>query len=435
MIRVKTMTIIYLECGTTVRSSFNTGIQRVVRNIINNKESIEDLNSVDKCYLVEYIDQDFHVLPKKTYASVVVEKDTVLGFLQSTGMFFKKKCNPHLYKIIKRIVHRTYAELINARIRMVHVRSVKKQHEKPLSINEHEISPGVNRILILLDSSWHEDMWPRVSDFQKSGGIVYAVLYDLIPFLHPETVETTTRKLHTNWWRGAVKKLDGVICISEAVQNEFNDWQLQITPDKLPVDYFYLGSELNEGDPVIKVLNNPSPFFLMVGSIEPRKNHLIVLDAFESLWSRGISGSLVICANNSWMSDALMERIKSHPQLNQQLFLVEKASDRDLVYLNKSCCALIMASFAEGFGLPIVEALQLGAKVICNDIPVFREIGGQNVTYFSFNNRHSLELLIEDHINQHLPTGKLEKKWISWSESARMLGEKCLTLANQGGVK
>ncbi|MBU3625048.1 glycosyltransferase family 4 protein [Polynucleobacter sp. JS-Safj-400b-B2] len=429
------MTIIYLECGTTIRSSFNTGIQRVVRNIINNKKSIEDLSFVDECHLVEYVDQDFYILPKTTIAPDVVKADAVLRFLQSTNIFFKKKCNPHLHKIFKYILHGTYAELVNARIRWGHVKAAKKGRSELLKLNKHKTPSEAKKILILLDSSWHDDMWPRVSDFQKSGGFVYAVLYDLIPFSHPETVEITTRKLHTNWWRSAIKKLDGVVCISKAVQNELNEWQLKITHNKLPVDYFYLGSELNESDPVIKVLNTPSPFFLMVGSIEPRKNHSIVLDAFESLWLRGISGSLVICANNSWMSEELMERIKAHPQLNQQLFLVEKASDRDLVYLNKSCCALIMASIAEGFGLPIVEALQLGAKVICNDIPVFREIGEQNVTYFSFNNSHSLELLIEDHINQYLPTRELEKKWISWPESARMLGEKCLGLSIKNEVR
>jgi glycosyltransferase involved in cell wall biosynthesis len=426
------MTIIYLECGTTLNSSFNTGIQRVVRNIVNNKKSIENLNFVDECHLVKYEDQNFYVLPIKVYSPDIVQADVVLRFLQSTGTFFKDQCNPGLYKIVKYLVHSTYAALVNARIRSRHIKKVKKEDGARLSINAHKISSGTNKILILLDSSWHDDMWTQVSNFQKSGGIVYAVLYDLIPFSYPETVEANTRKLHTNWWKQAIKKLDGVVCISKAVQSEFNEWQLKITNNKLPVDYFYLGSELNEDDPVIKVVNAPSPFFLMVGSIEPRKNHALVLDAFDSLWLRGVSGSLVICANNSWMSEKLVGRIKTHPQLNQQLFLVEKASDRDLVYLNKSCCALIMASFAEGFGLPIVEALQLGAKVICNDIPVFREIGGENVSFFSFNNSNSLALLIEDHINQNLTAGKLEKKWISWSESAQMLAEKCLSLSMKG---
>jgi glycosyltransferase involved in cell wall biosynthesis len=432
---IKTMTIIYLECGTAIRSSFNTGIQRVVRNIINNKKSIEDLSFVDECHLVEYVDQDFYITPNITHTSDVVETDVVLRFLQSTSKFFKKRCNPHLYKIVKRFAHSTYVELVNARIRSGHIGDVKRGYKELLKLNKQEVPSGANKILILLDSSWHDDMWPRVSDFQRSGGIVYAVLYDLIPFSHPETVQVTTRKLHTNWWKNAVKKLDGVVCISKAVQSEFNEWQLKITNEKLPVDYFYLGSELNEDDPVIKVLNTPSPFFLMVGSIEPRKNHSIVLDAFDSLWLRGISATLMICANNSWMSEELIGRIQAHPRLNQQLFLVEKASDRDLVYLNKSCCALIMASFAEGFGLPIVEALQLGAKVICNDIPVFREVGGKNVSFFSFNNSHSLGLLIEDHINQHLTASDLEKKWISWSESAQMLAEKCLSLSMKGKVK
>ena len=128
----------------------------------------------------------------------------------------------------------------------------------------------------------------------------------------------------------------------------------------------------------------------MVGSIEPRKSHEYVLNAFESLWAAEINVSLVFVGRNTWKSDALLERISSHQRLNQNLFLLRDATDVDLDFCYNHSSALIIASTVEGFGLPIVEAFQAGLPVIASDIPVFREIAKDNATYFLLDNTESL---------------------------------------------
>ena len=117
------------------------------------------------------------------------------------------------------------------------------------------------------------------------------------------------------------------------------------------------------------------PHFLMVGTLEPRKGHRIALDAFDKLWAEGVDAALTIVGKTGWGIDHLVERIKHHPELGKRLVWHESVDDAELSRLYSSCDALIAASFAEGFGLPIVEAGHFGKPVLASDIPVFREVG------------------------------------------------------------
>ena len=428
------MSTLFLECGTTLRSPFNTGIQRVVRNIINAKPSIEGLKEVDACYLVEYLNGEFFTISEISIAHAISD-DILVSGLRKFIKSLKQTLPSSLYQFLRNRTHGLYVHLVNTvnHRKLLKEQKIKSSRKNILEIN---VPPDETKLLLLLDSTWDQGMWTPIVNFRKSGGNVCAVLYDLIPFLHPETVETATREIHIKWWFNAPKYLDSILCISKSVRDEFYNWQTKNITRPLPlnaIDYFYLGAEIGKTDPVVKVISDPTPFFLMVGSIEPRKNHALVLDAFDAIWDKGCEASLVMCANNSWHSDELISRIKNHKNFNKHLFLVEKSSDRDLVYLNKACCAVIMASFAEGFGLPIVEAIQLGAKVICNDIPVFREIGGNDVTYFKYNDTASLSEILRMHVGNHAPSRPLKKSeqhWITWEQSAQILIEKALQLSS-----
>jgi glycosyltransferase involved in cell wall biosynthesis len=123
--------------------------------------------------------------------------------------------------------------------------------------------------------------------------------------------------------------------------------------------------------------------FLTVSTIEPRKGHSQILDAAEQLWEAGCDVCIVFVGKQGWNVEALVERINGHKYLGKKLFWLNGISDEYLgmVYKNSSC--LIAASWGEGFGLPIVEAALNGIPMIVRDIPVHREVAGNNVVYFS----------------------------------------------------
>jgi len=164
--------------------------------------------------------------------------------------------------------------------------------------------------------------------------------------------------------------------------------------------------------------------FLMVGSIEPRKKHDFVLDAFERLWSAGGDVSLVMIGRQTWRMDTFLDRVARHPKRGHQLHVVRDASDAELDYAYKNASALIIASEVEGFGLPIVEAFQCGLSVLCSDIPVFREIADEQAVFFGLEHSGQLSRAIAEFCSSHDPTRRSERvqqRWLTWRESTEQL--------------
>jgi len=427
------MVILYLECGATIRSPYNTGVQRVVRNIINNNKAIEELENIDQCVLVEFMDNDFISMDskKKNHTQIKSYKpffDLCKKIYQVIKLIFPGFI-AYFFKKIFLMAYSKFDELFNGYLAR---NKIEKNVQNSLSDFQQQF-PGQQHVLLLLDASWDKDMWSAITKFKENGGKVCAVQYDLIPFIYPEVVEEHTRIIYTKWWSQAINYIDGVICISDAVRQDFYEWQMKTKLSGIKreaVDFFYLGADFLIDDLIVQVTQGQNPFFVIVGSIEPRKNHALVLEAFEMLWEKGVDVNLVICYGNSWMSDNLIKKMMNHSLINKNLFLLNKVSDKDLIWLYQKCTAAIMASYAEGFGLPIIEASQCGANVICNDIPVFREIGGDNVVYFELNNAISLATTIIDSLGDVSlnKKDKENKSWITWLESAKMLAIKTMQI-------
>ena len=422
---------LYIECGTTEHSLVNTGIQRVVRSIIKEVGTIGARYGFE-CTLIEFGADGFSPIraaqieqPVELPQEVQGRRSMIKGVLVLMDRILRDMCRLGLYMFLRRkLVHALRALGVMRRPEFV-VDSVPPI--EMASARSGELPP----VLLLLDSTWNNAIWPHVEAFRAKGGIVCAVLYDLIPFTHPDTVNEPTRIAHTSWWNQAPLHVDAIMCISQSVRQDYLDWQSKrylatpLPPEK--VGYFYLGSEVSHTDPVVRLLTGGEPYFLMVGSLEPRKNHKTVLDAFDLLWKKGVAVRLAIIGAFGWKSEELLERIQNHPELNRQLFLVRDASDRDLTSLYGQTAGLIIASLSEGFGLPIVEAHQRGAAVICSDIPVFHEVAGERARYFEVLNPEALadQVVARLQEREHSCSAREEvvQPWINWRESTEQLLE------------
>lgn len=186
--------------------------------------------------------------------------------------------------------------------------------------------------------------------------------------------------------------LDGTISISRTTADAVREWRVenQRNVDR-PDAWFHLGADFNpvidgeeESDQVAEVLTalGNSTAFLMVGTVEPRKGHAQVLEAFSELWRAGVDEKLVIVGGRGWGVDGLVTELAAHPELGRRLFWLDAADDHalDLLYRRADC--LLSASRGEGFGLPIVEAARHGVPLLLRDISVFREIAGDHASWF-----------------------------------------------------
>ena len=118
------------------------------------------------------------------------------------------------------------------------------------------------------------------------------------------------------------------------------------------------------------------PYFVMLGTIEPRKNHLLMLH----LWARFAEEIpdpplLVLVGARGWENEQIVDMLERSVRLRGLVIELNRMDDRELGPLLASARALLQPSFAEGFGLPVAEALSLGVPVLCSDLPALREVG------------------------------------------------------------
>ena len=125
------------------------------------------------------------------------------------------------------------------------------------------------------------------------------------------------------------------------------------------------------------------PYFVFVSTIEPRKNHLMILQLWEKLVSKRGSAppQLVIIGQRGWDYEEVTALLENSEMLRGVVLEVSRCSDTEMVSYLRHSKALLLPSFTEGYGMPVVEALTLGVPVIASDLAVFREFAGQVPDY------------------------------------------------------
>jgi glycosyltransferase involved in cell wall biosynthesis len=256
-----------------------------------------------------------------------------------------------------------------------------------------EVVPQWGDTLLMLDSSWerYAEFEPVFEAVRSVHGTVCTVVYDLLPIRFPQYWPDGASAWFEAWLRRAIAASDGLVCISRAVADELDAFVTTRVRDARPrIGHWRLGAEPLEPahlrDPLsakVAAATQASRTFLMVGTLEPRKNYALALDAMEVLWREGRDVNLCIVGKQGWLAEDVVARIQGHPESGERMHYLGQASDAELAHCYRTCDALLVASAGEGFGLPLVEAMQFGMPVIASDLPVFREVlEGAQATYF-----------------------------------------------------
>lgn len=277
---------------------------------------------------------------------------------------------------------------------------------------------------------------PLHMHLQCLGVHMYFVVYDILLVQRPEWWLKGTSTVFEEWLRSITQVGTGLVCISEAVADDVRNWLSNNKPARptIPsVSSFHLGADVENSVPTRGTPENATetlqalktkPSFLMVGTIEPRKGHAQALAAFELLWAKGVDANLVIVGKNGWLVDALVDRLRGHPELDRRLFWLEGISDEYLEQVYGASTCLIAASEGEGFGLPLIEAAQHRLPIIARDIPVFREVAGEHAFYFHGLEADSLANALAEWLKLHAEgtaPQSVNMPWLTWRQSVQQL--------------
>lgn len=247
----------------------------------------------------------------------------------------------------------------------------------------------VDGVLPLDESAWivnggldweHKDIREIRLLKQKYKFKYVAILYDIIPLLFPHYVVPFYVDLLKRYFGELFWTADFALCISSAtrsdVEKHLSDWRMP----KLPLSDWQLGSDLPsslEPTRLPKTLSG-RPFLLYVSTIEPRKSHRTIVEAFERAVSDGRvpeDAACVFVGRVGWNSDNLIQEIQSNPALQERIILMSGISDGDLLELYKNARFVVFPSRYEGYGLSLVEAMALGKACISGDAGSLREVG------------------------------------------------------------
>lgn len=287
------------------------------------------------------------------------------------------------------------------------------------------------------------DLQPQIVPAQQAfyqqlrnyGVQVQFVVYDLLPITMPKAFLEGAEKSHHTWLK-VVAESDGGVCISKAVADELSNWFKTNGPTRqrpFKIDWFHLGADIDASAPSKGMPDNAKavistldvrPSFLMVGTIEPRKGYVQTLAAFELLWTDGIDANLVLVGKQGWMTESLVDRLRNNPELGKRLFWLDGISDEYLAKVYTASTCLIAASEGEGFGLPLIEAVQHKLPIIARDIPVFSEVAGQYAYYFNGLDPESLAVCIKNWFALHADDKSLLSTCIpslTWAQSTKQL--------------
>jgi glycosyltransferase involved in cell wall biosynthesis len=288
----------------------------------------------------------------------------------------------------------------------------------------------------------HADFYQKL---RRHGVVVKFLVHDLLCIQQPESFGEGAADGFSSWL-GVVAESDGAICVSRAVAQELGEWMKSRSWKRLrsfSLNWSHNGVEIKKIQSIGVLSSNVTSVFdriqsklsfLMVGTLEPRKGHAQVLDAFEQLWREGLAVNLVIVGKQGWLADELVARLRSHSELNNRLSWLEAINDEYLeaVYAGSTC--LIAASYGEGFGLPLIEAAQHKLPIIARDIHVFREVAGEHAYYFSAQTPNDLAHAIGDWLSlfkkQQHPSSN-DMPWMTWKESASTLFKRLGISSNQ----
>jgi glycosyltransferase involved in cell wall biosynthesis len=324
-------------------------------------------------------------------------------------------------------------------------------HDPSMAINFPHLGKGVSYGPRHLQRNEAEAFWQnrvQASQLLNNFNVVHAnnfwcppwplnkpliyTLYDMSFCEHPEWTTETNRIGCFTGVLNAALRADWFVAISAASKQSFLRHFPHVNPDRVRVIYpasrfGQPGFNQHPNQPKSQIFNEGLPYFLSVGTIEPRKNQAFLLDVYNSYRDKGGAAiPLVLAGGKGWMMEDF-DRLIDSSSWNNDIHLLGYVSDAELNWLYRNCLVNLYPSLYEGFGLPVLEGMGFGAAVISSSSTSIPEIVGEAGISLDPNDLEgwvgALQLLSTDKSarKQLSEAAKLRAQAFNWQQSSAQL--------------
>lgn len=384
---------VYLDVSDTARAQWRAGIQRVVVQLLDHLEVADPaLLDVVPVVWLGSAGQHRRLTPaerdalrgESTHASVPVAETAEPAPWRRALRATVKGVRFVLRPVRRGVVAALRALGLEPPLRRARRAVVLRVFDRELVPLLEEMPPG--SVLLEIDSVWNRVEVDRDRLYTRLGarGVHVAnLVYDLLPIEHPDWFEDSLVRVFTETMRAEARHSELVMAISQHSADSFTAWASGIgctppTPVVVP-----LGADLSApAHDAADALDGQLPpelvgrrFVLVVGTVEPRKNHAVLLDACEQLWRRGEDVDLVVVGRAGWNNDTTLARLRRHPERGRRLHWYQGIGDHELARLYAAAAVVAVPSITEGFGLPVIEGLSAGAPVVSSTGGALPEAG------------------------------------------------------------
>lgn len=264
-------------------------------------------------------------------------------------------------------------------------------------------------------------LYPKL---RKQGVRIVPFIQDIIGVTHPQFCPRDDMLCFLDFVGASLLYGDEIVVTSRATKDSIDELCDRLSTDKKVIRIVPLGGDFRQTAPKpaeateiaeptgnaesteaaekragvserVRSIASKGRYLLMVGTVEPRKNHKLLLDAYD-IGLKEMGMNLVIAGYQGWNMEAFFNRLTGHRDYENGIWHVCGATDEEISYLYEHCFALAFPSYIEGYGLPIMEAFVRGVPVLAADTPINREIAGEYGAYFGQDEPESLVKLVKE---------------------------------------
>ena len=222
-------------------------------------------------------------------------------------------------------------------------------------------------------------------------------VHDLIPITHPEYSRPNEDILHQYRMETVLRYAAGIIVNSHDTLKHLDRYAHNHSLPMPQVAVAHLAAAPLSSSRSKSLMTKP--YFVMLGTIEPRKNHWLMLHVWRQIIERlgEKSPTLLIIGQRGWECENVVDMLERCDSIRPYVIEKSRCSDKELFGYLEHAQALLFPSFVEGYGMPLVESLSIGTPVIASDLSVFKEIAGNIPEYLSPLDGIGWEAMIVDY--------------------------------------